>query len=275
MPVLHAKGRGVALGTVPAGWYPDNQDAAVLRWWDGNQWTFHTKPRQGPLPAAGAPADGTATVGQAGLPASGRHERRPASKRDLHVEVDRLQHTLDGLGVTERDQIATEVGQLRAELGRLRAEHARLSAAVVPLRAEVAALSAQRVQVVPLQAEIQQLLQRRDALAAETAGMAQLADQIPALRAEQAQLSQQVVETRETAILQEAGIYQYRHPLDDAVEYKVKLAVVRARIKDAVKAGTAVKGSTSWTVNGSATQSVKMIREFSKLMLRAYNNEAG
>ena len=74
--------------------------------------------------------------------------------------------------------------------------------------------------------------------------------------------------------MQEAGIYQYRHPLDDALAYKAKLAGVQARIKDAVKAGTAVRGATNWTVNGSARDGAKMVREFSKLMLRAYNNEA-
>ena len=35
-----------------------------------------------------------------------------------------------------------------------------------------------------------------------------------------------------------------------------------------------MKGSTTWTVNGSARDGTKMVREFSKLMLRAYNNEA-
>jgi hypothetical protein len=128
-----------------------------------------------------------------------------------------------------------------------------------------------------VQGEVQQLQQRRDALAAEVAGLQQLLAEVPALRAEQAEqaeLSRQLVETRETAILQEAGIYQYRHPFDDAVAYKAKLAGVQARIKDAVKAGTAVKGATNWTVDGSTREGAKMVREFSKLMLRAYNNEA-
>ena len=49
---------------------------------------------------------------------------------------------------------------------------------------------------------------------------------------------------------------------------------VQARIKDGVKAGNAVRGATNWTVNGSARDGAKMVREFSKLMLRAYNNEA-
>ena len=33
-------------------------------------------------------------------------------------------------------------------------------------------------------------------------------------------------------------------------------------------------GSTTWTVNGSKAEGNRMVREFSKLMLRAYNNEA-
>jgi hypothetical protein len=69
-------------------------------------------------------------------------------------------------------------------------------------------------------------------------------------------------------------VYQYRHPLDDAIAYKAKLTGLQARIKDAVKAGTAVKGTTNWTVNNSPVEGNKMVREFSKLMLRAYNNEA-
>lgn len=267
----------MAVGTFPAGWYQDYQDAALLRWWDGTQWTAHIQPRPGPGPvpagiqanaANGAPGMGAAQ------PVSGRHERRPASKRDLNAEVDRLRQTLDGLGVAEREQLAAEVTRLRDETARLRGECAQLSAAVVPLRAEMADLSAQRAQIASVQAEVHQLQQRREALAAEVSGLQQLVTQVPALRAEQAQLSAQLVETRETVVLQEAGIYQYRHPLDDAIAYKARLAGVQARIKDAVKAGTAVKGATNWTVNGSATSGAKMVREFSKLMLRAYNNEA-
>ncbi|HET6949766.1 MAG TPA: DUF2510 domain-containing protein [Acidimicrobiales bacterium] len=42
-----------------AGWYPDEQDAALLRWWDGQQWTGHVRDaRPDPPPqdaAAAAP----------------------------------------------------------------------------------------------------------------------------------------------------------------------------------------------------------------------------
>ena len=104
--------------------------------------------------------------------------------------------------------------------------------------------------------------------------MERLVSELPGLRAEQAELSRQLVETREAVILQEVGIYQYRHPLENALAYKARLTGLQARIKDAVKAGNAVRGAANWTVNGSAREGTKMVREFSKLMLRAYNNEA-
>jgi hypothetical protein len=43
-------------GSIPAGWYPDPQDPATIRWWDGAQWTSHVQPR----PDVGASAETTA-----------------------------------------------------------------------------------------------------------------------------------------------------------------------------------------------------------------------
>jgi hypothetical protein len=268
----------MAVGTIPAGWYQDNQDVALLRWWDGFQWTAHTQPRPATAPvqpgfqAVGA-ARATVAAGMA-QPGLGRHGIKSAGKRDLQAEVDRLHQELNGIGVAERAQLSAEVVRLRDEVARLRHEEVEVSSVVIPLRAEVAALSGERAQAAALRAEVQQLLERRDALSAQTASLQQLAARGPALQAELAQLTSQLVETRETMLLQEAGVYEYRHPLDDALAYKAKLTGMRARIKDAVRAGTAVKGSTSWTVNGSARDGAKMVKEFSKLMLRAYNNEA-
>jgi hypothetical protein len=39
--------------STPAGWYPDPQQAATLRYWDGTTWTMHRAP--GPLPLVTAP----------------------------------------------------------------------------------------------------------------------------------------------------------------------------------------------------------------------------
>lgn len=94
------------------------------------------------------------------------------------------------------------------------------------------------------------------------------------LNAELMRVRHQIVETNEIAQMQEAGIYEYAHPLSDAVGYKDLLARVKADTKSLVKAGRAVDASTTWQVNGSAAQGRKMVGDFSKLLLRAYNAEA-
>ncbi|MEN1971284.1 DUF4041 domain-containing protein [Luteimonas sp. MJ204] len=95
------------------------------------------------------------------------------------------------------------------------------------------------------------------------------------LTAEVAGLRADVVETRERALLQESGIYEYTHPLEDAVAYKDRLDRLKSKIKEMNKAdGRAVSAAQGWTVNGSEAQGRTMIRDYSKLMLRAFNAEA-
>ncbi|KOX16347.1 hypothetical protein ADL05_12470 [Nocardiopsis sp. NRRL B-16309] len=83
-----------------------------------------------------------------------------------------------------------------------------------------------------------------------------------------------IVETEETALLQEAGVYEYQHPLADAVAYKAQLKTLKDTLKGMVRNDNAVLAATDWQVNGSLAQGRAMVRDFSKLMLRAYNAEA-
>lgn len=103
--------------------------------------------------------------------------------------------------------------------------------------------------------------------------LGQIQQQVQAARSELADTQRNVVETRDIAVLQEIGIYEFRHPLDDAVAYKTHLAQIKDQIKAAVRAGQAVTGTTNWQVDGSAAKGRKMVNDFSKLLLRAYNNE--
>lgn len=134
---------------------------------------------------------------------------------------------------------------------------------------DVLALNAERDRAAEaLEAVREQITRTHGELAAARAQVADLAGQAASLQA-------QIVALDETAVLQEVGLYEYAHPLANAVAYKDRLAALRIRIKEAAKAdGGAIQGATGWTVNGSAAEGRRMVREYSKLMLRAYNAEA-
>lgn len=131
--------------------------------------------------------------------------------------------------------------------------------------------------------DITDLQAERDGLRREVATIAEQAraakaqadQQRSAIEANLLELRQDVVDTEEAAILQEVGIYKYRHPLDDSVAYRAELARLQEQIKAMVKKdGGAVTATTTWQVDGSAAKGRKMVRDISKLMLRAYNAEA-
>jgi uncharacterized protein DUF4041/Meiotically Up-regulated Gene 113 (MUG113) protein len=84
----------------------------------------------------------------------------------------------------------------------------------------------------------------------------------------------QIVQTDEVALLQEVGVYEYHHPLANAIAYRDQLARIKDQIKQMARGDRAVLATTTWHVNNSATQGRAMVRDFSKLMLRAYNAEA-
>ena len=109
------------------------------------------------------------------------------------------------------------------------------------------------------------------------AAQRQVGDARTELSRVQAQLAAEqtgVVETREIAMLQEVGIYAYRHPVDSALAYRQRLEETRARMKQLVGLDQAVDAGVGWTVNNSREQGERMTRDFKKLMLRAYNAEA-
>lgn len=89
-----------------------------------------------------------------------------------------------------------------------------------------------------------------------------------------AELQARIVVTAETVMLQEAGVYAYQHALQDAIAYRSRLDTLQTEIKNLARTDRAVLGATDWTVNGSKREGQKMVRDFSKLMLRAYNAEA-
>jgi hypothetical protein len=85
---------------------------------------------------------------------------------------------------------------------------------------------------------------------------------------------QDVINLDDQQVLQDAGIYRYHHPLENAALYKDRLAQLNRQIDDMVQAGRAVLAADMFTFSGSLAKGRKMVADLSKLMLRAYNAEA-
>jgi len=99
-------------------------------------------------------------------------------------------------------------------------------------------------------------------------------DDVDRLREEYTALKDLVAETRDLVLLQEVGVYEFSHPLESSVLYKSALQSLRAEIKEAIKSGQAVVGTDRWAINGSQVEGARMVSDFCKLLLRAYNTEA-
>lgn len=236
----------------PAGWYPDPTDPAQgrQRWWDGSQWTNHVhdpaaqkQPIGGPggqqtAPGAGPEAAATPTPAAVGVPG-------PGAPAGVHGGMSPAQpeRKISRFGARKvAQQLQEELAAAQASLQQLGAlDHAQIQIAIDQQRAVLAQVTEEV---------------RQQQLALELA-------------------KREIVATEDIQILQEVGVYEYRHPLSDAAAYQEALK----QLKDSIKAmarvdGGAVMGATDWTVNGSAAQGRKMVRETGKLMLRAYNAEA-
>ena len=83
----------------------------------------------------------------------------------------------------------------------------------------------------------------------------------------------EIVVLDEEILVQEFGLYKPIYDFANALDYKDRLADIRSNQKTLIKEDRAVTGNTNWTVNGSAKEGQKMVRDMKKLLLRAFNNE--
>ena len=84
----------------------------------------------------------------------------------------------------------------------------------------------------------------------------------------------EVVTLDDERVLQDAGIYRYHHPLENALAYVDRLHELITRIAEMVKADSAIEKSSAFTFDGSLAKGRKMASDLARLMLRAYNAEA-
>lgn len=69
------------------------------------------------------------------------------------------------------------------------------------------------------------------------------------------------------------GLYKPHYNFGTSDEFKIKLDEIYEKEKEMIRNEKATKSPDGWTVNGSLTEGKKMIKHYSKLMLRAFNGE--
>jgi multidrug efflux pump subunit AcrA (membrane-fusion protein) len=104
--------------------------------------------------------------------------------------------------------------------------------------------------------------------------LAQLNEEYAKYKAVYDKLRAELAIVEESTELQSYGVYKPHYDFATSEEYKNRLEGIVVREKAAIKTGEATVCSTSWTVQGSKAQGERMTKQYSKLMLRAFNGEA-
>ena len=83
----------------------------------------------------------------------------------------------------------------------------------------------------------------------------------------------QIIDLDDEILVQGFGLYRPHYSFANALDYKDKLAGIRAKQKTLIKNKDAVTGNTNWWVNDSLPKGRKMVNDTQKLLLRAFNTE--
>ena len=93
------------------------------------------------------------------------------------------------------------------------------------------------------------------------------------LDSEIADKESRVVTFDDAILVQSFGLYEPRFDFADSSQFKDALKECRARQKEMVKEFDRKAGETTWRVNNSIAEGRKLVKQISKLIMRAYNGE--
>ncbi|WP_241979952.1 DUF4041 domain-containing protein [Cryobacterium sp. TMT4-31] len=256
-------------GQPPADWYADPIGRHERRYWDGSGWTEHVysngqqtvDPMSSPTPDARVESTTAATAESAGpvVPAKVSFFGARKVARDAQEENRRLQALLDKHGLREIAELEAMTEDLKLEIATAREDLAlHVAATEQDLARKITATEQDLARQI---AEAEQEL--RNTQAAKFAAAA-----------ERASVAAEIVNLRDSVLLQEFGLYDNEHPAESSVSLATELESLRTQIKQAVREGQATTATTGFTFNNSTAKGGKFVRDMSKLMLRSYNAEA-
>jgi hypothetical protein len=159
----------------------------------------------------------------------------------LQAQLQQAQAHLASIGAMEHWQVRQDVDRMRVELGQLAAAHA---------------------------AEKQRHATELGRERAVHEG------QLAEVRARIALAQHELVPFTDEMVFQQAGVFRYHHPLENAEAYRVRLEQIATEMKRLISSKEAVEANYAFTFNNSSAQGRKMVDDWCKMMLRAYNSEA-
>lgn len=121
-----------------------------------------------------------------------------------------------------------------------------------------------------LKLQIENLVDSKNKVMTE---IAQINDTKTSLETEIANKRKLIVTLDDEILFQEFGLYTPRYEFANSSEYKTRLDSNREAQKNLIRDEKAIIGSKDWTVNNSASQGKKMIKDMQKLLLRAFNSD--
>jgi hypothetical protein len=121
----------------------------------------------------------------------------------------------------------------------------------------------ERMEVHEVKSLLTQLTAQRDSVAKELETLRRLVEE----------RKNEIVVLDEQMLLQSFGFYKPHYGLESSEAYKKKLDEIQDKQAAMVKSSKAASGTTNWTVNNSAAEGQRMIKDHVKLILRSFNNE--
>ena len=178
----------------------------------------------------------------------------------------------------KNSSLSAELAQIRADIEERIREHQKFAdrfTAITDLEAEAATVKEK------LQAENQTLQEEfATAKAKHSAFVTQCQEERIALEEQYRTASRTYEELKsEVGLLEENledisfGLYEPHFEFDTVEDYKLELKATRDRQRELIRSGLAASCSTEWSVGNSRVEGKKMEKQYTKLLLRAFNGE--
>lgn len=105
-------------------------------------------------------------------------------------------------------------------------------------------------------------------------GLQEYQEQVRLAEAQLAELQREIGSVEEAIEIQSFGFYKARYDFESSGQYEERLQQVRLQQQEMLKTDQAARCGKTFAIDGSVKKGAAMVRDHSKLMLRAFNGES-